>query len=628
MNRLVCLLALVLASGCAVQPDEEAGNGPSFVYGVEGLMVPFPSDRYLAEDEGPRASTDEYGTGYHIDVDSYRHRDPALANFPGVAESLAGLDGFGTSADIVLGLDVEALVPELMDETVAYERSVASDSPIVLLSIDPDDAAAGEPLPFVLRQESDGKTLLLRPWRPLRPSGWYAVVVKPGLRDALGRRFLTPAAFANRYRDPDQTLEGQGYARLREVYGDPVLFALTFRTASVYRKIRDLVADVREATPSSVTYTTRAPDDGLTHVSVIVEGWFTHRNYRNAEGMLVREVVDEAKIPFTLTLPATSATVREPFGVVLGQHGYSDRRQAVLKQADAHARLGMATLAIDAPNHGARGPGDNVYLDFVTGLQNTFGVWTDGNSLTFKAWMIRDVIRQQALDHLQLVLAVKAWQGDVARPGNEWGPDLDFDDLVYTGQSMGGIMGALTTALAPEFKRVLLNVAGGRVTAIFAGNEYAGDHAIKLLVPSRLTDAHGWRMIAMAQTSIESGDPINYIEKISGESFEGDAGRPLLLQAVNRDHLVPNKATFDLARVAGATYVGPLLKAAPDLPIGAIPQEGLSGGALPVLAFYGSVRVADIPLRADHGNLWASDTALEQAAPFLKTGIVVEASAP
>lgn len=120
-------------------------------------------------------------------------------------------------------------------------------------------------------------------------------------------------------------------------------------------------------------------------MATIVEGWFTHRNYRNAQDKLETTMTGEEKIRFSLALPVTSATVHEPFQVVLAQHGFGNVRQGMLYLADPLARAGMATLTIDAPNHGSRGPSDNVSEDFLTGIRKSFGVWTDGNHITFRA---------------------------------------------------------------------------------------------------------------------------------------------------------------------------------------------------------------------------------------------------
>lgn len=620
----------VLLAACQAEAIV-AGAAPSFVYHAADRLLPFPSDRFLAKDTGTRPASHESATGYHLDIAAFRDTDPALTRFPGVAESLETLDGFGTSAAIAVGLTYGPDVTALTDEATAFERSIAADSPVVLLSIDPDDPDAGKPLPFVARLETDGNVLFLTPWRPLAPAGWYAVVFKPGFRDPTGRAFVAPPGFTAALRAENGAageLEAAGYAQLRKVYDGPIVFATTFRTASLYPKLQALVATARALAPSEVTFTTRVPGAGHWALAVIVEGWITHREFRDAHGKLQRDVVREEKLPFSLALPLTSATVHEPFPVVLAQHGFGNRRQGMLHLADAFAAQGMATLAIDAPNHGARGPGDGLEEDFFVGLQNTFGIWTDGEHLTFRAWLFRDVLRQQVLDHLQVLQAVKAWQGDVARAGNVPGADLDLDEVAYIGHSMGGVMGGVSGAVLPELKRVLLNVAGGPISEIFVANQVAGDHAVKLLRPRDIANADGWRMIAFVQSCLDPGDPINFAARIGREPFAGQAPRPLLLQNSYKDLLVPNHATFALARAVGAPLVGPYYHSSPDVAERRVPPAGLGGDGLSALALFRDLRIGGWPAVADHGSMMGSDTALAQSAPFLKTGVVYAPPAP
>lgn len=628
--RAITWLAVLFLAACGspLHPEEE--SRPTFVYADPDRMVPFPSDRFLDRDDGPRESTHESDTGYHIDVANFGATDPALAAFPGIAESLAGLDGFGTSADIAIGVTFGLTLPDLSDEEAALAWSVAEDTPIRLISIDPDDPDAGQPVPFLARYVTDGRTLLLRPWNPLRASGWYAVVIGPGLRDSIGRPFVAPSGFSERYADPAIVggLQGEGYARLADVHAGPVVFALTFRTASITSRLQRLVEAERSMPPSPVTYTTRTPGAGHPDVATIVEGWFTARTYRNAEGKLEDTAVRERQLRFSLTLPMTSATVREPFDVVLAQHGLGDRRQAVLAQANAHAQAGMATLAIDAPYHGSRGPGDGQTQDFLEALEQVFGVWTDGSSLTFQGWKFRDIVRQQALDHLQVLRAVEAWEGDVARPTNEPGPDLRFEQTGYTGQSMGGMMGGITGTMLPELRRVLLNVPGGRLSEIFLNNGGAGGQTVSLIRPRWMTDGDTLRMISMMQSSLDPGDPINYVRHIGVEPFEGVPARPLLIQAVAADGTVPNSTTFDLVSAAQGALIGPHFDAVPLLPTKDVPPQGLSGDDLSLFSFFQTIRRGGEIVTAGHGNLWASETGLDQAIPFLKTGVVVMPPAP
>lgn len=624
MRKFSCSWMLLLSLvACGPGADGGLGRHPTIVDHDALRMLPFPSDRFLGRDTQTRADTDERATGFHLRLAPYDRLDPALLGAPEVAEALAGLDGFGTSAEIAIGLTSAPDITAYTDALHAFERSIAADSPLLLFSIDPDDPDVGTPLPWVARFEYDGNVLFVRPARPLHAASWYAVVLRPGLRDVLGHPFVAPSAFIDRYAAAVTDLEGEGYARLRQVYADRVLYALTFRTASITAKLRDLVADVRRLVPSTVTWSTRPPQPQHAAVEMLVEGWFTHADYRDGKGKLTRQVVREESIPFTLSLPKNTDAVREPFAVVLAQHGFGSHRQGMLALADEFARHGLALLTIDAPNHGARGPGDGVPGDFLDGLRDSFGIGTDGNSLRIKGWFFRDLLRQQVLTQLQLLRALDAWQGDVPRAGNLPGGDLATSEVGYLGHSMGAVMGGVAGAVIPEFRRIVLNAGGGRITDVFAHNAYIDELAILALRPRGVSRADGWRVVNLLQTAIDPGDPINYATHIAGRPFAGVPPRPLLMQNVLGDFLVANHASFALARAVDARLIGPYFVPTPGLLHATIRQHGFSGDDLALISLFREVRFGDAWVRADHGNMLVSDTGMRQAAVFLADGVVI-----
>lgn len=621
-NRIIALVIAAAAAACTT--NESAGPSPSFVYHPAGRMVPFPSDRYLVKAEGDASPRAESGTAYRIATEGYAEQDPALYRFPGVAEGLAELDGFGTSAEIAVELTAGADVSALADEDTGWKLSTTEDSPIWLLSIDENDAQVGVPLPFVARLETDGNTLFLRPFLPLQASGWYAVVFRPSFRDASGRAYAAPAAFLEDYeRLRGEGLEAEGYARLQGVIDFTPVFALTFRTGSIRTKLAALVDEVRAAAPGPVTFTTRSAA-AYPNMATIVEGWFTHRNYRGDDGKLSRELLGEETLRFTLTLPKATAEHQEPFRLALGQHGLNDKRQAIFRFADAFAAEGVAVVAIDAPSHGSRGPGEGGSYDSLRGARENLGVWTDGENLTFRTWQFRDIIRQQTLDHLQVIKAVEAWAPDVTRPTNAPGVDIDAAHPVYTGQSMGGIIGGVSGAMNTEFERVLLNVPGGRISNILVRNEVLGNMLVALMRPRTITMGDAYRMISFAQTALDPGDPINYVGGVASAPFDGKP-RPFLIQASLHDATVPNFTTYDLARAADAPLAGPFVQAIPGLAEADLGRAPLTTADARAFAFFRDIIDSDgAAALADHGNLWHSRTAVRQALVFLKQGRIEE----
>ncbi len=617
MKRVLAFSLLLPLVACTGGDDSSVvGQAPTVVYRSTDRMIPFPSDRYLVEDDGA-SSTAEGGTGYRITITA--PDDPALAHFPGIAEGLADMDGFGTSADIAVAFTSLPVLPEdLFDEATAFDASIENESPIRLIVVEPDAddpnaPAAGTAQPFVARLETDGRTVFLRPWRPLQPNTRYAVVIRHGLRDVNGHTYEAPEAFLRNYRSGSgEGLEGEGYRALRNVLAGEPLFALTFRTASIRSFLDDRLAEL-EAAPDGFTYTTTVPTrTDWSHTAYVVEGSFLHKNYRDSRGRMHATVQSEDRINITFTIPKGDG----PFPVILGQHGLGDVRRAVQRQSDKLAEAGFATVAIDAPEHGDRITTTDRRPQLGT-ARDVLGVWTDGKHLTLKSWQFRDVIRQQALDHHQVIRLLQSLVLDFDGDGDN---DLDASRLSYTGQSMGGIIGGVSGAVNTDLQRVLLNVPGGRLHNIVTQNETFGELAVTFMKPGAVSLSDVGRMFAMYQTVLDPGDPVNYVDAINNPP-SGVEPRPLLIQAALGDATVPNYTTFDMARAARATLIGPWFAEAFDI-VTLDPQAGAV--KLPDVSFalFAHVRRNGAVHAADHGNVWASDSALQQAVPFFLDGIV------
>lgn len=188
-----------------------------------------------------------------------------------------------------------------------------------------------------------------------------------------------------------------------------------------------------------------------------------------------------------LVVPRKEVSVREhgaPAPVVLVGHGYSSSRFEALMFAGYFARFGFATLGIDCVSHGlpvgetektlaqtilgGRGLGplvDALFQDRGTD-QNADGVVDSGGDFwTSYVFHTRDVVRQCALDHMQIVRILRQFDGvqpwfDLDGDGMpELAGDFDADGQIdiggdtpigVFGASLGGIVAALMGSLEPE----------------------------------------------------------------------------------------------------------------------------------------------------------------------------------
>jgi len=168
---------------------------------------------------------------------------------------------------------------------------------------------------------------------------------------------------------------------------------------------------------------------------------------------------------FTLIVPAGTP----PSGgwpVAIFGHGFLRSHYDVFLAARGNAARGVATIAIDAVGHGG-GPRGAIVADGTVIPAPGRGRDTDGDGVISDlenlrtppqpdpdaSFLLRDALRQSALDTVGLVTALRA--------GVPALPQLSRTAITYYGQSMGGIYGTIAAAIEPRVVRSVLNVPGG-----------------------------------------------------------------------------------------------------------------------------------------------------------------------
>lgn len=200
----------------------------------------------------------------------------------------------------------------------------------------------------------------------------------------------------------------------------------------------------------------------------------------------------EGRVTFWCTVPkqmdytapdGTRKTHKAPFPVVFYGHGYGGARFEMLGFAGHHARFGLATCGIDAMGHGLVIPPDyQMLIDtlLTTALKgagldgklaitavtegrtrdlNNDGVKDSGGDFwTADTFHTRDMVRQSAVDQLQLLRILRSFDGRTTGvPGGDFDddgtPDLGGPDNDYFswGQSLGGILSVLAPVVDRHF---------------------------------------------------------------------------------------------------------------------------------------------------------------------------------
>ncbi|MBI2376089.1 MAG: hypothetical protein HYV07_18995 [Deltaproteobacteria bacterium] len=204
------------------------------------------------------------------------------------------------------------------------------------------------------------------------------------------------------------------------------------------------------------------------------------------------------RVYFWLTVPRREVSQRgdgKPPPVVIVGHGYTSSRFEQLFYAGYFARQGIASIAIDCVSHGLEldpirkaaleGQFERagvapflsaVFKDRAYDQNADFLPDSGADFWTSYVFHTRDVVRQSALDYMQLVRIMKTFDGQNRWKfdGNQDGePDLagDFDGdgeldiggdapMGVTGGSLGGIMSMTLGALEPRID-VVVPIAGG-----------------------------------------------------------------------------------------------------------------------------------------------------------------------
>lgn len=202
---------------------------------------------------------------------------------------------------------------------------------------------------------------------------------------------------------------------------------------------------------------------------------------------------------FTLSVPRKEVSVRKdnkPAPLLIIGHGYTSNRFEVLQFSSYFARLGFAVIGIDGPSHGlSLNPTQEL---LAKGLLEGYGVGAAGDALLrdrafdqnndgikdsgadfWTSYLLhtRDMVRQYALDYMQLVRVIRGfdgsqrWKHDTNGDGQ---PDLagDFDGdgeldiskespMFLFGGSLGGIMAMVGGGVEPAITAIAPVSGGG-----------------------------------------------------------------------------------------------------------------------------------------------------------------------
>lgn len=166
----------------------------------------------------------------------------------------------------------------------------------------------------------------------------------------------------------------------------------------------------------------------------------------------------------------------------------------------------------------------------------------------------RDNFRQHAIDLGQAERVIQSARIDemLTAANNGEATGLDGSKIVYVGQSLGGMLGTLSTSVSPNVGNVVLNVPAGDLTSVLLTSQApdfvkARTGFLKSLADENITPGTPAfdQFIGLAKFILDPADPMNYAARVSARS-QGKT----LIQYVTQDEVLPNPTTEALISAA------------------------------------------------------------------------------
>jgi hypothetical protein len=294
-----------------------------------------------------------------------------------------------------------------------------------------------------------------------------------------------------------------------------------------------------------------------------------------AEPHVTTKVEDE-QLSVLITVPTGTAPAAG-WPTILFQHALGASRTSVLAAgglfaADpdgAGAATGFATVAIDAVAHGSRAVRINADTACNTAATSDSSCYAQFLSADLAA--VRDHIRQTVIDQLQTFAALKNCTGGADNCGTF---RVNPAQIEYVGQSLGGILGGVSVAVADDVQAAVFNVPAvgwvdffestpnldircGLVDSLIDAGIVMGakrdtkdtadpsDDTGACIGDEYKTQPGYRRFSSIARWVFDPGDPANFAARTRTKTS--------LIQEVVDDQVVPNIATRYMGALFGLT---------------------------------------------------------------------------
>jgi len=520
---------------------------------TRSCLLPFPSNAYRTSGRValPSAGMPANASGVAIDPAEWNRNDGFSPNTP-ILTFVSGLDAEASS------------LPSWTD----LESSLADDATVVLVDVD-----TGERVPLwaevdAKAKSDDDRLLEIHPVVSLPEGHTFAV----GLRNLVrvDGSPVPPSTLFSVYRDGISTGDPRVENRREEmettfdalaaagVDRSELFLAWDFTVASTENisgrmlHIRDdALAQLGDASPAfTITSVTPNTDD---NIALQIDGTYTVPNYLTANGgpgtRFNYGLVDLAANPDAL--PVQNGTTEAGF----------------------RCNVSVATMTGSTPahlveyGHGLLGSFDEIDAGNVRGFANEHNVvfcatkWagmseddignaaaTLGDFSNFPT--MADRLQQGVLNQIFLGRLMTRPDGLVSLPQLQFtdgSPMIDTAHLDYDGNSQGGIMGLMLTAVSPDIERSVLGVMGMNYSVLLSRSvDFATYEAI--FAPAYPNDLDRVLILAMAQMLWDRGEGAGYVQHVTDDPYPGTPAKDVLLHVAFGDWQVSELTAMIAAR--------------------------------------------------------------------------------
>lgn len=519
--------------------------------------LPFPSDLYTVRDETSL-------TGKRVQLPPQVGALKLLKEIPFDAQTVLNraetMDGFSSGMPMVVSVPARLSAKGLPDQYAAVEPN----APIQIFDVDTRRRVAFR-LRVIEREDSSSpcSLLVIQPSERLQNRHHYLVVLTSALTDIHGNRIPPPPGFVEALRNPTPLPASVGsnphygaeLSGLLQTQGfDPARLALAFHFTvqsreSFYQPMMQKVAQIHDKAVTEGYELThlhmrKRPFKGTDKAAYRGRGTFEVLSFTDENGR-ERQEATRMSLEFLLEMPEECPTGGCP--VAIFGHGLGATKETMFQVADAFAQQGIATIGVAAPWHN----------DFV---QTRRVLWGTHDNLD----LIHATFMEHSLRNVQLVELIK---DDLARrdmlpgtsrlPRHADGHRLRSDRILYIGQSMGGICGVATAALAPDIRAAVFDVAGGSTIDMLFESWIARTMRIPILQFGNLSAFESNQAMVLGIYLFNDIDPLGFAPYLTREILPGQAPRLISQQAGVGDGLVPNWTTDKLARAMALPVLRP-----------------------------------------------------------------------